>query len=164
MLQAFSEALDGVADGAEPLVLELTTFGGDADLARRMATDVQLFRERSGRRTIFLGRTTVYSSGVTVMAGFPPGDRWLTRDATLLIHGRSLLKTLEISGALAVERLRVLALLSEIEAGLALEREDFERLIEGSRIDLTEVLERAPANWYLRAPEALARGLVAGIV
>ena len=164
MLRAFLAGLDAAEDGTGPLVLELTTFGGDADLARRMASDVQLFRERTGRRTIFFGRTTIYSSGVTVMGAFPRSDRWLTRDATLLVHGRSLARTLELSGALALERPKVLAVLSEIDAGLALEREDFERVIEGSRIALSEVLERAPSNWYLRAPEALARGLVAGLV
>lgn len=165
MLRALQCALDAAEGGPpEALVVELTTFGGDADVARRMAADVRIFRERTGRRAVFLGATTVYSSGVTVMGGFAPQDRWLTRETTLLVHGRSLTKTLELSGPLSLERVRLQAVLSEIETGLRLEREDFERLVEGTDVSLAEVLERAPSNWYVPAEEALSRGLVAGLV
>ncbi len=165
MFSLFRQALDRAEEGTDdPVALELTTFGGDADVARRMAGDLRLFRERTGRRLIFLGRTTVYSSGITVMAAFPPADRWLSRETTLLIHGRSLAKTLELCGPLALERARVQAILSEIDVGLRLERDDFEQLVEGTGVGLVEVLERAPANWYLQAPEALARGLISGVV
>lgn len=165
MLRACLDGLDRAEAGAsDPVVVELTTFGGDADVARRIGSDIRLFRDRTGRRLIFVGKTTVYSSGVTLMAAFPRADRWLSRDATLLIHGRSLHKTLELCGPLALERVRVEAVLSEIDAGLRLEREDFERLVRGTGLGLAEVLERAPSNWYLSAQEALERGLVAGLL
>lgn len=165
MLRDLQRALQAEeAGGPEPLVIELTTFGGDADVARRMTSEIRLFRERTGRSTLFLGATTVYSSGVSIMGGFPPRDRWLTRDTTLLVHGRSLAKTLELSGPLSVERVRVQAVLAEIEMGLRLELEDFERLVHGTGVSLAEVLERAPSNWYVPAAEAVSCGLVAGLV
>jgi hypothetical protein len=165
MLRACLEGLDRAEAGAaDSMVVELTTFGGDADIGRRIALEVRLFAERTGRRLIFFGKTTVYSSGVTIMAAFPREERWLSRDTTLLIHGRSLAKTLELSGPLSLERVRVEAVLAEIDAGLRLEREDFARLVEGTRADLSEVLRRAPAGWYMAADEALALELVAGMV
>lgn len=36
-------------------------------------------------------------------------------------------------------------------------------LIEGSKLTLDEIIEKAPRNWYLTAREALARKLVAGL-
>lgn len=165
MLRGLRQALEAAEDlGADPVVVELTTFGGDADVARCMASEIRRLRERTGRRAVFLGATTVYSSGITVMGAFPPEDRWLTREATLLIHGRSLAKSLDLCGPLTVERVRVQAVLAEIDTGLRLEREDFEQLVEGTGVSLSEVLERAPSGWRLSAAEALSRNLVHGLV
>lgn len=164
MLAVWLDALAKARTGSEPLVLELSTTGGDAEVGRRIAEDVRLFRERTGRRALFLGRTTVYSAGVTIMAGFPTGDRWLGRDAVLMIHGRKMQKELNIEGPLRSERRRVEALLAEIDEGLRIEREGFERLVEGSDITLEELERQTVGDWYLTAEAALERGLVAGLI
>lgn len=152
------------ADGEGPLVIELMTMGGDADIGRRMAMEVQLLRTRLGRRLVFLGATAVYSAGITVMAAFPRQDRYLTADAVLLIHRRRMDKTLPLCGSLAVCEQMTREMLSQIRLGQALEREGFEALIEESDVSRDEVEERAAANWYIPAREALERGLIAGIV
>ena len=164
LLSVWLDALAGARTGSGALVLELTTTGGDAEIGRRIAEDVRLFRERTGRRALFLGRTTVYSAGVTVMAGFPKADRWLGRDGVLMIHGRKLQKCLNIDGPLRSERGRVEALLAEIDEGVRIEREGFERLIEGSDVTLEELERQTVGDWYLTAEAALERGLVAGVV
>jgi hypothetical protein len=53
------------------VVLELTTEGGDADGARRMALEIRLCREWHNRDTYFVGKTVVMSAGITIMAAFP---------------------------------------------------------------------------------------------
>jgi ATP-dependent protease ClpP protease subunit len=164
MLGVWLEALTKARSGEDPLVLELGTTGGDADVGRRIAEDVRLFREQTGRRTLFLGRTTVYSAGITIMAGFERADRWLDKDAVLLIHGRKLQKSLNLEGPLRSERAKVEAVLAEIDAGLCLERQGFEQLIEGSAVTLEEIETQTVGDWYLSAREALDRRLVAGLV
>jgi hypothetical protein len=158
------DALNAAVDRPEPLVVELTTAGGDADVGRRMAADIRQFRQRTGRSPLFLGQTIVYSAGVTVMSAFPVVDRWLARGTTLLIHCRSLSKKLELDEALLPARQRVMQLLSEIDNGLRVEREDFAQLVDGSTVSLDELLEHAPLNWYVSADDALGRGLIVGIV
>lgn len=163
MLARFLDQLDA-ASGEDPLVVELTTLGGDADVGRRIAADIRLYRERTGRPVLFFGKTTVYSAGATIMSGFRREDRWLDRRCVLMVHCRKLAKTLELNNFLGSERPRVEALLAEIDLGLKVQRWDFEALIEGSNVALDELEERAHENWYLDADEALERGLVAGLV
>lgn len=164
MLAVWLDALARARTGSGPLVVELSTTGGDAEIGRRMAEDIRLFRERTGRRALFLGRATVYSAGVTVMAGFPSTDRWLGKGAVLMIHGRQLQKRLRLDGPLRSERTRVKALLAEIDEGLRIERAGFEQLIEGSDVTLETLESKAEDAWYLTAQEALERRLVAGLV
>lgn len=164
MLSVWLGALATARTGTGPLVLELTTLGGDAEVGRRMAEDVRLFRERTGRRALFLGRTTIYSAGVTIMSGFQRADRWLSRDSVLMIHGRKLQKTLDIDGPLRFERPRVEALMAEIDEGLRIERTGFEQLIEGSDVTLEELEKQTIGDWYLTAQQALERRLIAGLV
>lgn len=164
MLRAFLDAMDAAGGDEGPLVLELTTTGGDADMGRRIAADVRLFRERTGRRTLFLGKTVVYSAGATILSAFPRADRWLAQGTMLLIHCRQLTKTVQLDGPLKAERVKVEALLEEIDAGLTVELEDFEDLIAGSAVPIGELLERAQSGWYVRPDEALQRSLVAGLV
>jgi ATP-dependent protease ClpP protease subunit len=164
MLRAFKAALAEAEDGPDPIVLELTTYGGDADVGRRIATDIRLLRQHTGRRALFFGKAIVYSAGVTIMAAFPREDRWLSRGASLLIHCRSLSKSVEFHEPLAQARKRVEGLLNEIDVGLALEREGFEELVADSRVSLAELMERAQSDWYLAADEALAVGLIGGVV
>lgn len=161
----FLKQLHEAEKGDGPVTVEFSTLGGDAETARRMVLELDLARERlKPRQLVFLGKTTVYSAGVTVMAGFPREDRFLTRDTMLLIHCRQLEKTLEISAPMRGSRAQVDALLHQIDCGVRLEEANFERLIEGSDVGMDELLERALYNWYVPADEALRRGLVAGLV
>jgi hypothetical protein len=165
MAQQLRDALADPGEGDEPFTVELTTLGGGADIARRMVLEVDQARGRFGkRRLMFLGKTVVYSAGVTFMAAFPRADRFLTRDARLLIHCRQLERTIELQGPIRASKPMVQALLHEFETGIALEVENFERLIEGSDVAMDELLEKALYNWYLTAEEAVERGLVAGFV
>lgn len=164
MLSSFLEQMDEACSGPGPIVVELTTPGGDADVGRRIAGDVRLLRERSGRTLLFFGRTTVYSAGATIMSGFRREDRWMDRHAVLMVHCRKLAKSLELSNFLASERPRVEALLAEIDLGLRVQTWDFKALIEGSEVALEELEQCAMENWYIDAGEALKRGLIAGIV
>ncbi len=150
--------------GAGPFVIGLTTLGGDPEVARAMAADLRLLRAAEGCRFIFFGKSAVYSAGVTFMAGFPRADRFLERDTRLMIHERKLDKAVQLHGPLEGCLSIAMALVHEIENGIAIEREGFAALIEGSKLILDDVVAKAPRNWYLDAPEALALGLVAGVV
>jgi hypothetical protein len=56
------------------------------------------------------------------------------------------------------------AALHEIEASIAIQNEGFENLIRGTKVAMSEVLSRAPGNWYIEANEAKSLGLVAEIL
>jgi ATP-dependent protease ClpP protease subunit len=164
MLGMFLTGFAAAQAQPDPIVIELTTFGGDADVGRRIADDVRLFRERTGRKVLLLGKTQVFSTGAAIMSGFPCEDRWLSRGTWLLIHDRSLARTVDFAGPLRMARKQVEGLLSEIDMGLTVEREVYERLIACSDVTLPELMERSATNWYLDADEALARRLVAGVI
>ncbi|ACK51536.1 conserved hypothetical protein [Methylocella silvestris BL2] len=150
--------------GAGPFVIAMTTLGGDPEVARAMAADLRLLRAAEDARFIFLGKSAVYSAGVTFMAGFPRAERWLERDTRLMIHERKLEKNVHFSGPLEGCLSMALALVHEIENGIRIEREGFEALISESPVTLEDVIRKAPQNWYLDAAEALELRLVAGIV
>jgi ATP-dependent protease ClpP protease subunit len=164
MLSSFLEQLDAARSGSGPVVVELTTPGGDADVGRRIAAEIRLLREQTGRAALFFGKTTVYSAGATIMSGFRREDRWMDRHAVLMVHCRKLAKTMELSNFLAAERPRVEALLAEIDLGLRVQTWDFKALIDGSDVQIEELEQCAMENWYLPAEEALKRGLIAGVV
>jgi ATP-dependent protease ClpP protease subunit len=164
-LESLQSQLANVAPGDDPVVVEVTTLGGDAETGRRLALEVDLAARRlAPRKLLFLGKTVVFSAGVTMMAGFPREHRFLTEDAVLLIHCRQLSKELQIDSPLRGAKLQVAQLLSEIENGLRVEQEGFAALIEGSSLTMDELQERAAHNWYVPAAEARERGLIAGIV
>jgi ATP-dependent Clp protease, protease subunit len=163
LFRSFREQVEAVAEGAGPIAIELMTSGGDADVGRRLALEVRLARERLKRRLVFVGKTSVYSAGVTVMAGFARDDRFLTHDAVLMIHERQLDKSLQLRGPMRASEQRVRQVLEEIQIGLELEKLGFQELIEGSDIALDEILEKAATSWYLTAEQALKRGLIAGV-
>ena len=98
------------------------------------------------------------------MGAFPRADRFLTRDTILMIHGRQLERKLEISGSLRSSLPELWELTEQVKLGMALEEEAFRRLIKGSKIPFKEILQRSRHRWYLRAEEALSRGLVAGLL
>jgi hypothetical protein len=160
------ELIDGLgkADPDADLAIELTTQGGDAELGRRMALEIADARKRRKGRTVFLGKTEVYSAGVTVMSAFPREDRFLTRDCVLLIHCRQLDQTVELQGPLRGSLPQVRALCRQLEVGIELEKEGFEQLIAGSEVTMDELLECALHNWYVRSEDAVERKLVAGLL
>ena len=164
MVEKLVGALREAERGEEDLAIELTTLGGGADLARRMALEVEQARARRSGRLLFLGKTTVYSAGMTVMAAFPREDRYLASDAVLMIHCRQLEEKVELSGPIRSSMPKLEALKAQIELGLELEEAGFRQLIEGSDIGLDELWDKALHDWYLPAEEALRRRLVAAIV
>ena len=165
MLRDFLGQLDLARQRPGPLLLEITTTGGDADVGRRIALEMRLLRDSRIEPVVFLGKTVVYSAGVTVMSAFPVAQRYLSADAVLLIHERRMEKAVHFSGALRASLAVVRDLLAELENGQTLERQGFEALIRGSRLTLDETMQRVQtANWYVPAEEALRLGLVAGLM
>lgn len=164
LVRSFLDQLDRVPSDAREIAIEVTTPGGDADLARRMVHAVETARRRRGARLIFLGVSQVHSAGVTFMAAFPREDRYLTRDTILLIHGRHLERTISISGPLRGSLPQLREMIVAVELGIELEEEGFEQLIVGSEIGFEEIVHNSRFNWYLRAEQALERGLVAGLL
>lgn len=162
---SFRDQLRQAETGSGDIVMEVTTLGGDAEMARRIVLEIDAARGRlaAGRRFLFLGKTVVYSAGVTILAAFPRADRWLAHDTVVMIHCRKLDKTVDLSGPIRASLPELRAIQNQIETGVQLENENFRRLIEGSDIPFEEVEERALSNWYLDAEEARRRGLVAGI-
>lgn len=150
------------ADG--PVVVELSTSGGDADVGRRIAQEIRSWRQ-GGAALYFLGKSYVYSAGVTVMAAFARERRFLTRDCELLVHERRLSKTLQLDGALQVCLIQVQSMLAEIASGQRLERAGFAELVQGSALSLDDLQARVrDCDWYLPAAEAQGLGLVGGLV
>jgi ATP-dependent Clp protease, protease subunit len=161
--ERFHEGLKDAGETAE-LILELTTLGGDADFGRRIAADIRMAERHLGKTFWFIGRSTVYSAGVTIMAALPKARRGLSRDTTLLIHERKLSKTLKLDDGLASCLIQLDQVKNEIETGQRLEREGFAALAEGSRLDIEKIQSRAVRNWYVPAEEALELGLVGFIL
>lgn len=146
------------------IAVQLTTLGGGAEVGRRLVREIDDARQRLKGRLLFLGKTTVYSAGVTVMSAFPATDRFLTRDTMLLIHGRQLDKTVALSGAMRGSRPKLEALIAEIDCALRLEDQGYERLTKDSAISAHEACEKGVHDWYLTADEAEQLGLVAGLI
>jgi ATP-dependent Clp protease protease subunit len=143
-------------------VVELFSSGGEAGVGRRLAQGVRLLRQAHGRDMWFLGKTLVASAAVTVMAAFPRDRRWLTRDTTLLIHGRRMMRHLE--GPLGSCRRVLEEIIADIDNGLRVEDEGFAELIVGSAVTIDDIRRRSYGSWYLSASRALELGLVAGLV
>lgn len=150
------------ADG--PLVVAISTLGGDPEVARLMGDELRLLREYTGRETLFLGKVAVYSAGATFMASFPTDKRFLTRGTRIMVHERIITKTVDISGPLKSVVAGLKANLHEIEESVRIEEEGFRDLVAGSKIAFEEVQERAPSNWYIEAEEARDLGLVLDLI
>jgi ATP-dependent protease ClpP protease subunit len=147
------------------VVTELSTLGGDPEVARMMGEDIRFHSENSENcRFVFLGKAAIYSAGTTFMSFFSIENRYLTRGTRLMIHERKLDKQLHINGPLTTCVATVTAALHEIEASIAIQNEGFENLVRGSKVAMDEVLRRAPGNWYIEANEAKALGLVAEVL
>jgi hypothetical protein len=81
-----------------------------------------------------------------------------------MIHERKMNKQLQVQGPLTTCIASVKATLHEIECSIVIQNEGFANLIQGSDVSLDEVLEKAPANWYLEAQEAKRRGLIEAVI
>lgn len=164
MYASFRQQLvDAPAEGL--VVVELSTLGGDPEVARMMGEDVRFHSDLSPqRRFVFLGKAAIYSAGTTFMSFFARPNRYLTRGARLMIHERLMSKTLVINGPLTSCIAAVQATLNEIQSSIVIQNEGFENLIRGSSVTMDEVLRRASSNWYVEAEEALSLGLVEGVL
>jgi ATP-dependent protease ClpP protease subunit len=164
MYKKFRTQFDN-ASQADLVVIELSTLGGDPEVARMMGEDVRFASEMEPqRRFVFLGKAAIYSAGTTFMSFFARPNRYLARGSRLMIHERKLSKQLIIDGPLTTCIAVVKATLNEIECSIAIQNEGFENLVCGSSVTLQEVLERAPSNWYLEANEAKHLGLVEAVL
>jgi ATP-dependent protease ClpP protease subunit len=147
------------------IVIELSTLGGDPEVARMMGEDVRYHSEMSPeKRYVFLGKAAIYSAGTTFMSFFARTNRYLTRGTRLMIQERKMNKQLHVQGPLTTCVAAVKATLNEIETSIAIQNEGFANLILGSSVTMEQVLERAPANWYLEAQEAKSLGLIEAVV
>ncbi|WP_338244515.1 peptidase S14 [Aurantiacibacter hainanensis] len=146
-----------------PLVVALTTLGGNPEIARTMADDVRLLRE-PGRDIFFLGKSAVYSAGATFMAGFPVSHRYMTKDSSLLIHERQITKTINLSGPLKSCIYQLKAALNEIEHSIEIEEQGFREIVNGSNVSFEDVRDRAPENWYIGCDKAKELGLICGVI
>jgi ATP-dependent protease ClpP protease subunit len=148
----------------KPLVLELSTTGGNADIGRRIALELTMWQQ-AGRDIFFFGKSYVFSAGITIMSAIPASRRFITRDCQFLIHERKLKKSLELNGALRACRSLVSDLLAEIEAGQQLERVGFADLVRGTSLTLEDIEQHVlTKDWYLMPDEALKTGLVDGVI
>jgi len=160
MYTAFRSQFDSASD-QELVVIELSTLGGDPEVARMMGEDVRFASEMEPqRRFVFLGKAVIYSAGVTFMSFFARSNRYLTRGTRLMIHERKLSKNLVIDGPLTTCIAVVRATLNEIECSITMQNEGFQNLILGSSVTLDEVMQKAPSNWYLEAQQAKSLGLI----
>ena len=151
--------------GGDRVIIELSTLGGDPEVARMMGEDVRYQSEITpSRQIIFLGKAAIYSAGTTFMSFFARTNRYLTRGTRLMIHERKLNKVLNIDGPLTSCVATVKATLHEIEASIAIQNEGFENLVRGSSVDMDELLKKAPFNWYIEAQDALNLGIVQGVL
>lgn len=163
MYQAFRTQLQA-APTAAPLVVAISTLGGDPEVARLMGDELRLLREYSGRETLFLGQVAVYSAGATFMSSFPVASRFLTRGTRLMVHERILNKTINLSGPLRTCVAELKATLHEIEESVRIEEEGFRDIVAGSQVAFETLQEKAPNNWYIEAEEARSLGLILDII
>jgi ATP-dependent protease ClpP protease subunit len=164
MYNSFRQQLDS-ASKEGLVVFELSTLGGDPEVARMMGEDIRFQSENYPEcRFVFLGKAAIYSAGTTFMSFFAVQNRYLTRGTRLMIHERKLDKQLHISGPLTTCVATVTATLHEIEASILIQNEGFENLVRGTKVTMDEVLRRAPGNWYIEANEAKELGLVAQVL
>ncbi|MET0271180.1 MAG: peptidase S14 [Sphingomonas sp.] len=165
MYRLFRDQLDN-APSEGLIAVELTTLGGDPEVARMMGEDIRFHSDMNSeaRRFVFLGKAAIYSAGTTFMSFFARANRYLTRGTRLMIHERKLKKDLHVEGPLTTCIAGVTALLHEIECSIEIQNEGFASLIQGSSVTMEEVLRRAPSNWYIEAEEARQLGLVEAVV
>lgn len=147
-----------------PLVVSITTLGGDPEMGRAMGADIRLLRDYTGREMLFLGKVAVYSAGATFMSAFPVEKRFLTRGTRLMLHERSMTSTINLSGPLTTLPAMLKAKLHEIEESVKIQEEGFRDIVRGSGVTFEELQTKASSNWYIEAEEARDRGLVLDVI
>jgi ATP-dependent protease ClpP protease subunit len=146
-------------------VVELSTLGGDPEVARLMGEDVRFNSEMyPDRRIVFLGKAAIYSAGTTFMSFFARQNRYLTRGTRLMIHERLMSCSVQLNGPLTTCIAAVQAKLNELETSIAIQNEGFAELVRGSKVSLEDVVSRATSNWYVDANEAVELGLVEAVI
>ena len=164
MYRDFRRQLDQ-ASQQNLVVIELSTLGGDPEVARMMGEDIRFHSDITpDRRFVFLGKAVIYSAGTTFMSFFARWNRYLTPGTRLMIHERKLSKELKLNGPLTTCVASIKAALNEIECSIEMQNEGFANLIRDSRVTMDEVLRRAPSNWYIGAEEAQALGLIEAVI
>jgi ATP-dependent protease ClpP protease subunit len=164
MYKDFRRQFDAAAE-KDFFVVEVSTLGGDPEVARMMGEDIRFAGAVAPhRRIVFLGKAAIYSAGTTFMSFFARANRYLTRGTRLMIHERKIAKTLTIDGPLTTCIATVTAALHELECSIEIQNEGFSNLIVGSSVSLEEVIARAPSNWYLEAEEARRLGLIEAVI
>ncbi len=156
------QVVEAPKDG--PLIVSLTTLGGDPEMARAMGDDIRLIREYAGRETLFVGKVAVYSAGATFMSAFPSDCRFLTRGTRLMIHERLMNSTVQLNGPLSTLEYLLKAKLHEIADSIRIQDEGFAALVAGTQVSLQTLKEKAPSNWYIEAEEARELGLVLDVI
>jgi ATP-dependent protease ClpP protease subunit len=147
------------------VIITLSTLGGDPEVARIMGEDIRYMSEvHPNKRYVFLGKTAIYSAGVTFMSFFARSNRYVTRGTRLMIHERIISKKLKLDGPLTTCVDIVKATLNEIECSIKIQNEGFANLVNGSSVTLDQVLLNAPKNWYVDANEALTMGLIEQVI
>lgn len=164
MFDNFYEQLKSAQKSNAPIILTLTTSGGEADTARRIALEIKILREKKKREIFFLGKTTVYSAGTVIMSAFPRQCRFLTNDTVLLIHERRIERDVKFDGPMRNNIETAEELLAEFRNAQMLEKRDYAALAEGSNLTANELSQKAMTNWYVTANEALKLGLIEGVI
>lgn len=164
MYATFREQLNSCPDEGLCIV-ELSTLGGDPEVARLMGEDVRFNSDLyPARRIVFLGKAAIYSAGTTFMSFFARQNRYLTRGTRLMIHERLMSCSLELNGPLTTCIASVQAKLNELETSIAIQNEGFAELVRGSNLSLEDVVTRATSNWYIEAEEAAQLGLIEAVI
>ena len=147
-----------------PIIVSITTLGGDPEMGRAMGDDIRLLRDYTGRETLFLGKVAVYSAGATFMSQFPVETRFLTKGTRLMLHERGMTSTINLNGPLTTLPAVLKAKLNEIEHSITIQDEGFADIVAGSRVTLDELKAKATSNWYIEAEEARELGLVLDVI
>ncbi len=164
MYAEFTERLSEQEPGG-PIVIALTTMEGDPEIARSMADDIRLLRDRGRREIIFLGKTAVYGAGVLFMAAFPVSHRYLTRATKMLVTENKRAQPIQLAGgSLRSVASQLEHVQREIQREIEQEDEDYRAISEGSNVSVQELREKAPNEWFITASEAKAMGLIAEVV
>lgn len=121
----FLQDLKAVRDAGDDLYVGIDTLGGDAYGGRRIGLKIKLFLGNSDRAAYVIGKNTVYSAGVTILAAFPKSNRFLCQQAVLLIHERRLNERVTLNGPIRSCLQIVREQLSSLETAQRLEDEGF---------------------------------------